>query len=226
MHLCITTRSSAWLTPALIPGRCTKPLRGGIPPDNLPIGSSVNSDGRHELRPVGAAHRLAVVTSGHCPSALSESAGGPSCSRSRVRPAAVLCFGASPPLQPARLTELLRRRGGPSMLRSCLNPTAWPAPTPVSSGAEGYNFLSATAVPAWSRLRPSLASRSGPACVRGLRSTSGWPRSHRLARALRRWAEAPGEAWRSGRLSVNALGDESLRAPRCLCGGFAQLGSI
>ncbi len=120
----------------------------------------------------------------------------------------------------------LRRRGDRSMLRSRLNRTVSPVLTPASAGAPGYKSLSATAVPARPRLRPSPAACYGPDCARGLRPMTARPQGLRLARARRRWAEAPAEPRRLGRLSVNAFGAVGLRAPRCLPGGFVQLGSM
>ncbi len=112
----------------------------------------------------------------------------------------------------------------PSMLRSRLYPTASPSEALVL--AEGYKFLSATAVPGRSRLRPSLATCSGPDGVFGLRPASTGSPLLPLPQVPPRWAEPTGETLRRETPSDIAFGTAVLRVPRCRSGGFVQLGSM
>ncbi len=110
------------------------------------------------------------------------------------------------------------------MLPSRLNPTtSFSEPLVV---AEGYNFLSATVVPGRSGPRLSLAARRGPDGVDGLRPISRRAPGLDLPWVPLRWAEPAGEALRLETFSGFAFGTAGLRVPRCLSGGFVQLGSI
>lgn len=110
------------------------------------------------------------------------------------------------------------------MLRSRLYLTASPSETLAL--AEGYKYLSATAVPDRPRLRPSLATRSGTDGVGGLRPASRRTPGHRLAQAPLRWVGLAAERLRFETTSGTAFGTGVLQVPRCLSGGFVQLGSI
>ncbi len=138
----------------------------------------------------------------------------------------VLCSGlsSSRPMAPTGPAKSLQRRGGPRMLRSRFHRTT-PLCEPLVV-AEGYNFLSATAVPGRSRLRASLASGSGADGVGGLRSMSGRVPGLDLPRAVLLWAEPITQSLRLKGPWVTAFGAAGWRVPRCLSGGFAQLCSI
>ncbi len=110
------------------------------------------------------------------------------------------------------------------MLRSHLNPTASHSEPLVE--AEGYNFLSATAVPGLLRLRLLLVARCGSAGVGGLGPISRRAPDLGLPRAALRWAEPTGEPLRLETSSGAAFGTAGLRAPRCLSGGLVQLASM
>ncbi len=112
------------------------------------------------------------------------------------------------------------------MLRSRLNLIASPARTLVSVEAAGYKFLSATAVPARSRLRPSLATGNGPGGVGGPRPASRRPPGLDLSQVPLRWAEPAGVPGCLETPADTAFGTAVSRAPRCLSGGLVQLGSM
>ncbi len=89
-----------------------------------------------------------------------------------------------------------------------------------------FKLLIATAVPAPSRLRPSLAPGSGRCRVAGGHPTSGEARGARPSALLGR-AARPGEPPFWGTLLDSPRSAVPvLRVPPCLSGGFAQLGSI
>ena len=89
--------------------------------------------------------------------------------------------------------------------------------------AGASNFLIATAVPACSRLRPSLRP---PIWRLKLRLASGTPRGFCLPRTPIYRADRQGVPSILRAPSVLATVGERFRVPRCLAGGFAQLGSI
>ncbi len=110
------------------------------------------------------------------------------------------------------------------MLRSRLHPTASHSEPLVE--AEGYNFLSATAVPGQLRLRLSLAARRGSVGVGGLRPLSRRAPDLELPRVALRWAEPTREPLWLETSSGTAFGTAGSRAPLCLSGGLVQLASM
>ena len=108
------------------------------------------------------------------------------------------------------------------MLRSRLNPT--PPPAAALVVAEGYKFLSATAVPAWSQPHLYLAPGHRVGAVVGRQPTSGRPRTRRLSQVRLGWVGQPGESRLGGTLVDSSWSAAAvLRAPSSLSGGFVQL---